>query len=314
MRVKELLAGIKKRDRVALAQAITLVESKNPEHQKLAQELMEQVLPLTGNARRIGISGTPGVGKSTFIENYGMHLINRGETIAVLAVDPTSQITGGSILGDKTRMSQLSAHKNAFIRPSPNGETLGGIAAKTREAMLLCDACGFDSILIETVGVGQSELAVSHLVDCYVLLMQPGSGDEIQGIKRGVLEVADLVIVNKADGDKKKLAEVARHDFTKSVGILHTDKTWQAPVLICSSLEKQGFETIDDKLDDFFKQFNKDQRSQSLEHWIKELLLEKFMQRLHEKVDLAKRVDQIQTGKSALLKETQKIFNEVVGD
>lgn len=309
-KAQELFSGIKKGDITSLSQGITLIESKNPHHQKEARELIKMIYPLTGKAKRIAVSGTPGVGKSTFIENFGMHLIEKGQKLAVLAIDPTSQRTGGSILGDKTRMTQLSAHKNAFIRPSPNGETLGGIAAKTREAMLLCDAFGFDSILIETVGVGQSEMSVSHLVDFFILLMQPGSGDELQGIKRGILEVSDLVLIHKADGENQKLAKIAEHDFKRSLAILQNERAWQTPVLACSSLEKTGFKEIESVIDKFFKQYNLESRKTQLQIWLKELLLEQLDSKL-DSLDLKDSLERIYKGQTDILHELDKLSQEI---
>ena len=202
-------SGVKSGDRGVLAQAITLIESRDDEDAKLAQELLTRLLSLTGKARRVGVTGVPGVGKSTFVDSLGMKLIAQGSKVAVLAIDPSSSISGGSILGDKTRMGRLSLEPNAFIRPSPSGLTPGGIARRTRETMLLCEAAGFDVVLVETVGVGQGETAVAEMVDFFLVLMLPGAGDELQGIKKGVLELADVIAVNKSDGDGAALARVA---------------------------------------------------------------------------------------------------------
>ena len=203
--------GIEEGDISILSRAITLVESKNQEHQKLARELIREILPKTGRAVRLGISGTPGVGKSTFIESFGKLLTSQGLKVAVLAVDPSSQITGGSILGDKTRMNELAIDPLSFIRPSPSGSSLGGVTSKTWESMLLCEAFGFDVIIVETVGVGQSETAVARITDLFLLLMQPGGGDDLQGIKRGIMEMADLICINKADGDQLSQAKLAKN-------------------------------------------------------------------------------------------------------
>lgn len=280
LQAQDYYDGIVAKDLSILSRAITLVESKKSEHIEMGQALIKLILPLTGRAKRIGISGTPGVGKSTFLENFGMHLINQGYKVAVLAVDPTSQVTGGSILGDKTRMQYLSRSEDAFIRPSPNGPTLGGIAAKTRESMLLCDAFGFDFIFIETVGVGQSEISVSNLVDFFMLLMQPGSGDELQGIKRGILEVSDLVIVNKADGEQEKVSKIAQHDYQSSLKILQDKRTWETKVLRCSSLYKKGFDDIQKALLDFYLYLSDEnllqsKRDEQMSIWVKDLVKEK---------------------------------------
>jgi LAO/AO transport system kinase len=237
----DVLAG----DRRALARAITLVESTRDDHRDEAGELLASVLPATGRAVRVGVSGTPGVGKSTFIDAIGSRLVEEGRRLAVLAVDPSSQRSGGSILGDKTRMARLSSHEHAFIRPSPAGSTLGGVARRTREALLLCEAAGFDIVLVETVGVGQSEVAVAGMVDTFLLLLAPGGGDELQGIKRGVMELADVVAVNKADGD---LAAAARHSAADHRAALHLVRprvpAWKPQVVLCSAATGAGLEDV----------------------------------------------------------------------
>lgn len=251
LELKDYLEGLKVQDRTILARAITLVESTNEEHQKLSQELLTKVLPRTGQSKRIGISGTPGVGKSTFIEAFGKLLTSQGKKVAVLAVDPTSQVSGGSILGDKTRMNELAIDSLAFIRPSPSGETLGGVAKRTRESMLLCEAFGFDYILVETVGVGQSETTVAQMVDLFIMLLQPGAGDDLQGIKRGILEVVDMVVVTKDDGDQKKIIQKAKHDYQQALQILRHD-TNIPPVLSCSAVTKNGLPEIQETIDSYF--------------------------------------------------------------
>jgi LAO/AO transport system kinase len=216
--------------RAGLGRAITLIESRRPDHQAQARELLASVMPRTGNAQRIGITGVPGVGKSTFIDAFGMMLVEMGHKVAVLAVDPTSRRSGGSILGDKTRMARLSADERAFIRPSPAGETLGGVSRKTRETMLLCEAAGYDVVLVETVGVGQSETVVADMVDFFLVLMLPNAGDELQGIKKGVLEVADLIAVNKSDMDEKAAKRAARAYETALHILEPADPDWSPPV------------------------------------------------------------------------------------
>ena len=208
-----LLGGIRDNERAALGRAITLVESNSPDDRDRAQQLLTTLLPYTGGAHRIGISGVPGVGKSTFIENLGLRLVEDGHRVAVLAVDPSSSVSKGSILGDKTRMEKLAASDSAFIRPSPTGGSLGGVARKTREAILVCEAAGYDVVLVETVGVGQSETTVAEMVDFFLVLKLAGAGDELQGIKRGILELADLIAINKADGENLQAAESARAEF-----------------------------------------------------------------------------------------------------
>jgi LAO/AO transport system kinase len=232
-------------DRAALARAITLIESRRADHQAQARDLVQALLPATGQAVRVGITGSPGVGKSTTIDALGMFLIGRGHKIAVLAVDPSSARTGGSILGDKTRMTRLSAEDNAFIRPSPSSGTLGGVAAKTREAMLLCEAAGFDVVLVETVGIGQSETAVCDMTDFFLALMLPGAGDELQGIKKGLVELADMIAVNKADGDNVKRAKTAAAEYKAALHILAPrSEHWQPPVVTYSALTGDGIATL----------------------------------------------------------------------
>lgn len=242
----DLLAeGILSRKLRPLSKAITLIESRNPEHFAQASQLLDKILPHTGNSVRIGISGVPGVGKSTFIESFGKQLTSTGHRVAVLAVDPSSQLTGGSILGDKTRMEELARDQNAFIRPSPAGATLGGVARKTRETMLLCEAAGYDVILIETVGVGQSEITVASMVDFFMLLQLANAGDELQGIKKGVMEIADAIVINKAEGDNRTRAELAASQYVNALHILKPkSRNWTVPVLLCSALYNEGISEI----------------------------------------------------------------------
>ncbi|MEN8160142.1 MAG: methylmalonyl Co-A mutase-associated GTPase MeaB [Myxococcota bacterium] len=237
----EFEAAIAAGDRRALARAITLIESTRADHQALGQAVLEGLITRTGRAVRLGLTGPPGVGKSSFIEALGLHLLDAGKRIAVLAVDPSSPVTGGSILGDKTRMERLAQDERAFIRPSPSGGALGGIAHRTREAMLLCEAAGFDVVIVETVGIGQSEFAVRSLVDFFAVLLQPGAGDELQGLKRGVLELADALVVNKADGEQKALAERTRADHARALELLRPlSPAWRACVLSASALSGEG--------------------------------------------------------------------------
>jgi LAO/AO transport system kinase len=237
--------GVRARDRAVLAQAITLVESRDEADAELAAELLRRLLPATGKARRVGVTGVPGVGKSTFVDALGMHLLAQGKTVAVLAIDPSSSLTGGSILGDKTRMARLSLEKSAFIRPSPSGLSPGGIARRTRESLLLCEAAGFDVVLVETVGVGQGETAVSEMVDFFLVLALPGSGDELQGIKKGVLELADAIAVNKADGDGAARARVALGDLKAALRYLPRKRPgWQTRALAVSGLTGQGLDAL----------------------------------------------------------------------
>lgn len=302
MEVKELFQKIQMGDRRALAKGITLVESSKPEDRKLAQELLKLVMPNSGNSQRIGISGIPGVGKSSFIEVLGKELISKGKKVAVLAVDPTSPVSGGSILGDKTRMEELSQDARAFIRPSPTSGSLGGVGQKTRESMFLCEAAGYDMILVETVGVGQSEYEVASMVDLFMVLMVPNAGDELQGIKKGIIELADILVINKADGDTKILAENAKTQYENALHIIKKDTVWDAKVLTCSSLEKNGFEEIQRTITDYFQTLKKDnvietKRKKQNASWLKSLFnstlnvyisgekeLEKKFKTLEEKV------------------------------
>ncbi len=243
--VDDFVRGILSHDRVILSQAITLVESTNPEHFEKAQAVIEQCLPYSGNSVRVGITGVPGVGKSTFIESFGLHLTGLGHKVAVLAIDPSSERSKGSILGDKTRMEYLSADPNAFIRPTPSGLTLGGVARKTRETTILCEAAGFDVILIETVGVGQSETIVKSMVDFFLLLMLAGAGDDLQGIKRGIMEMADALVINKADGDNLGKATAAKAQYKSALKLFPPNANgWEPIADICSAINNDGIDNV----------------------------------------------------------------------
>jgi len=244
---------IRSGQRRALAKGITLIESLRAEDRERAQNLLGALLPYTGNSIRIGITGVPGVGKSTFIESFGLHLLNQGKRVAVLAVDPSSPLAGGSILGDKTRMELLSRAENAFIRPSPAGSTLGGVAQRSRETMLLCEAAGFDVILVETVGVGQSEHQVAGMVDFFMLLMLPGGGDELQGIKKGILELADALIINKADGESLGLAKQAKQHYQNAMHLLRHEGQWIPQVQTCSALKNEGISDVWEMILEFWR-------------------------------------------------------------
>jgi LAO/AO transport system kinase len=245
LQVEEYKKGILAGDRVVLAKAITLAESTLVQDQLLAGEVLDAIIGHTGNSLRIGITGAPGVGKSTFIEGFGKVILESGKKLAVLTVDPTSQLTSGSILGDKTRMQELAKDPRAFIRPTPSGHTLGGVAAYTRETILLCEASGYEIIIVETVGTGQSEIAVKNMVDFFLLLMQPGSGDELQGIKKGIVEMADAIAITKADGENVKPAKTTQADFQHALHMLHTQTSgWERGVVTCSALESKGLREI----------------------------------------------------------------------
>ncbi len=250
--VDRITAALLSGERRALARAITLAESTRSDHRAMAEAVIDRVLPATGKAIRLGITGTPGVGKSTFIESFGRHLTQRGLRVAVLAVDPSSSLSGGSILGDKTRMEELARDPNAFIRPTPAGRSLGGVARRTREAMLLAEAAGYDVVLIETVGVGQSETTVAEMVDLFMLLLAPGGGDELQGIKRGIMELADLVIVNKADGDLLPAARLAATEYGSALRLMRPKVPyWRARVLLASAYHREGLEEIWEAIGDY---------------------------------------------------------------
>lgn len=244
-KIQNIAAGVRNGDIRALAKAITLIESRNPEHSCAATTLLDELLPDSGQAMRVGLSGVPGVGKSTLIEALGMMLVAQGHRIAILAVDPSSRISGGSILGDKTRMELLAREKNAFIRPSPTGDNLGGVARKTRETMLLCEAAGYDVIIVETVGVGQSEITVASMVDFFLLLQLSNAGDELQGIKKGVMEIADAILINKAEGENRPKAELARQQYENALHLIKPkSKHWQVPAMLCSALHNEGISEI----------------------------------------------------------------------
>ena len=279
---KQVLAG----DRRALARAITLIESTRTDHRRAAEALLEHLVPKAGHSVRLGISGVPGVGKSTFIEVFGLDAIERGHRVAVLAVDPSSKRSGGSILGDKTRMEHLARNDAAFIRPSPTGGTLGGVARRTREAMLACEAAGFDVVIVETVGVGQSEAAVADMVDLFMLLLLPGAGDELQGIKRGIVELADLVVVNKSDGDLVAAANHAAAEYRHALTLLRPPvEGWRVEVLQVSAAEKRGIDDVWRSVGDYREAMTRsgawaDRRSRQARSWmwgeIEEGLAERF--------------------------------------
>lgn len=247
-----LISGVKSGSRRALAQLITRIESTRPDHRQQATAALAQLLPETGKSLRVGISGVPGVGKSSFIESFGLHVIEQGHRVAVLAVDPSSPKHGGSILGDKTRMENLARHPDAYVRPTPSAGSLGGVARRTRETILAVEAAGFDVVLVETVGVGQSEYAVADLVDMFVLLVAPGGGDDLQGIKKGIVEMADLLVVTKNDGDLVQAASRAYQDYTSAVYMLNAgNEHWKPQVLRCSAHTGEGIPEVWDKMTDF---------------------------------------------------------------
>lgn len=250
--VNALVSGVRANDRARLAQAITLVESRAPQHAEAARKLMQALLPHSGGSLRLGLTGVPGAGKSTFIEAFGLHLCGLGKKVAVLAVDPSSSVHGGSILGDKTRMEALCREPHAFIRPSPSGDSPGGVAARTREALLLCEAAGYEVVIVETVGVGQGETAVRTMTDCFLLLQITGAGDALQGIKKGIIELADAILINKADGTNATPAQLARAEFERLLQILQPfTPGWTPRAATCSALEKKGIAEIWDLVQTF---------------------------------------------------------------
>src|SRR5271166_6243967 len=299
--VAELARAIRAGERAVLARAITLIESKRADHQQTARALVQDLLPHTGDAMRVGITGAPGVGKSTSIDALGTYLTGSGHKVAVLAVDPSSARSGGSILGDKTRMARLAVDPNAFIRPSPAAGTLGGVAAKTRETMLICEAAGYDVILVETVGIGQSETAVADMTDFFLALMLPGAGDELQGIKKGLVELADMIAVNKADGDNLKRANHAAADYRSALQILTPrSEHWHPPVVTYSALTGAGIGELWQKILDHRTamnasgEFAKRRREQQVK-WMWSMLEQRMLARLRTEPSVRARVRKIET-------------------
>lgn len=306
--VNELVTGILDHDQVALSRAITTIESTAIKHQQKAKEIIEQCLPHSNKSIRIGITGVPGVGKSTFIESFGKLLIAEGKRVAVLTVDPSSSISKGSILGDKTRMEELVKEENAFIRPSASGDNLGGVAKKTRETIILCEAAGFDVILIETVGVGQSETTVHSMADFFLLLKLAGAGDELQGIKRGIMEMADSIVINKADGDNLKAAKMAKNEFARALHLYPTKESgWTPKTLLCSALKNEGiseiwnmileyFETV--KSNGYFQKKRKEQNKFWLMQTIESRLKSEFYSNISVKLELEKQLKALNENKT----------------
>jgi LAO/AO transport system kinase len=295
----EYIDGVLAQDRRVLSKTITLIESSLATHQEMARTVVDTLLPRTGDAVRLGVTGVPGVGKSLFIESLGMYLVQNGHRVAVLAVDPSSSKSGGSVMADKTRMERLSAEKSAFIRPSPSGGTLGGVARKTRESMLVCEAFGFDVIIVETVGVGQSEATVASMVDFFLVLMLAGAGDELQGIKRGVLELADAIAINKADGDNIDKAKRAAKIYESALHLLRpSSPTWKPPVLTCSALDLIGIEEIwltvleHRKKLSISGELEQNRRRQALD-WMWSLIEEGLKDRFYKHPHIKKRLPQL---------------------
>lgn len=298
--IQQYVEGIKSGDRMTLAKAITLIESNHPDHFQAGQQLLKEILPLTGKSMRIGITGVPGAGKSTFIERFGTDLCQMGKKVAVLAIDPSSTISQGSILGDKTRMAQLSREENAFIRPSPSGGTLGGVHRKTRETILLCEAAGYDMILVETVGVGQSEVVVRTMVDMFLMLTITGAGDDLQGMKKGMMELVDAIIVTKADGDNKEKAIKTRNEYNQILRLLKAaTEGWQTKAVACSSITGEGISDVWELILDFFNSTKKSgvfyaRRKKQTTDWLLTSIRERLEQTFFQNEQIKKRLPVVQ--------------------
>jgi LAO/AO transport system kinase len=314
----DYLKGILDGDRMILAKAITLVESRNTANRKKAEEIIEACLPYSGNSFRLGITGVPGVGKSTFIESFGSMLIKEEGKLAVLAIDPSSERSKGSILGDKTRMEKLSSNTNAFIRPSPASDALGGVARKTRESIILCEAAGYNYIIIETVGVGQSEIAVHSMVDFFLLLLLPGAGDELQGIKRGIVEMADMIAINKADGSKKDTARIAKVAYKNALHLFPPkEKEWTVPVVLCSAIDESGLNEIASTLNEYEDLMKKTGqwellREKQNNYWLLESLRENLQNDFFNHAQIKKRLADFQhdvvKGKTSPFKAAEELL------
>ena len=321
---EQLAKSLASGDRVALSQAITLIESTRREDRILAEKLITEIYPSTGKSVRIGITGVPGVGKSTFIESFGDLLTKENHKVAILAIDPSSTQSRGSILGDKTRMDKLAINDRAFIRPSPNSGVLGGVANSTRESILLCEAAGFDIIIIETVGVGQSEINVKNMTDFFLLLMLAGAGDELQGIKRGIMEMADLIAINKADGNNLQPAKRSQAAYKNALHLLAPHATgWQTPVVLCSAINNIGIQEIGGHISAFKKEMTDsgywdEQRNRQRVEWFEELLnhriLQQFMLKPGIPETLAQIKEKVAQNKIAPTEATKKVINSLMND
>lgn len=299
--LEDLIEGVKKNNRTILGRAITLIESNSIAHQEKAQAFLNQLLPFSGNSIRIGITGVPGAGKSTLIETLGLKLIEQGHKVAVLAVDPSSTVTKGSILGDKTRMEKLAKEENCFIRPSPSGGTLGGVTRKSRETIIACEAAGYDVILVETVGVGQSEVTVRSMVDFFMLVLIAGAGDELQGIKKGIIELADVIVINKADGDNVQKANIAKSDYENALHYLQpASKNWITKAVTCSALTGAGIEDLWNMIVEFKDkmkssgEFERRRKSQSLE-WVFTMIEDELKRSFYNNPEVRKLIPQVKS-------------------
>lgn len=316
---KEYIDGIRAGNRFVLSRAVTLIESRLPADREQADDIIRALLPDTGKSIRVGITGVPGVGKSTFIERFGTLVTSYGKKLAVLAIDPSSPVTGGSIMGDKTRMEQLSRNPLAYIRPSPSGSSLGGVSRKTRETMLLCEAAGFEVIFVETVGVGQSETAVQGMTDFFLLLMLAGAGDELQGIKKGIMEMADAVVINKADGDNVKRAKIAQAEYRNALHFFPPKPCgWQPPVLTCSAIEGTGLQEIWQMLSDYCRLMQNNgcwerKRMQQREAWLKEMIAEQLLEDFYGNAAVQKALEEqlaaVRAGKQHVPRAAADLMN-----
>lgn len=319
--IKKIAEEIKNGNRRALARGITLIESFRDEDIESGQELLEQLMTASGNSIRLGISGVPGVGKSTFIEALGLDLVKKGHRVAVLAVDPSSPYSGGSIMGDKTRMQQLTQSDSAFIRPSPTGGTLGGVARRTRESIILCEAAGYDVIIVETVGVGQSEYAVADMVDFFLVMLLPGAGDTLQGIKKGIIEVADMLVINKAEGDQLELAKTAKKEYRQALKLVSNSET-PAEIMLCSALQKTGIADIWEKLRQRTQELKQSgefdqRRNDQLLSWMSRLTEQSLLHRFWSDENVRSLADecrrQLREGKITPLQAGKKLISTFLG-
>lgn len=321
---EELISGVKSGDTRLLGKAITLIESKKPEHREIAEDLLKELMPFTGNSIRVGVTGVPGAGKSTFIENFGKLAIRKGKKVAVLAIDPSSSINKGSILGDKTRMEELAKEENAFIRPSPSSGFLGGIANSTFETMLVCEAAGYDYILIETVGVGQSEVLVNDISDIFLFLKIIGGGDELQGIKRGVMEMVDLVFINKVDEENLQKAKSTKQELLRALHFMQPkEKDWKVPVLFGSALNNEGLVEVYENISEFinlkkksgrFLEVRKKQAEKRFEFWVQQYILQRTKSDKNAENSFEKHKKNASELKENPSSEARKFVNDILGN